>query len=234
MMKRLAALFIIAGLVNGIAAGQTTTRETRNVKGFNRVGFGISGNLNIKIGPEFSVVIEGNINDIEKVVTELSDERLIIKQESWRFNLKEKVNIHITMPEVEGLSVSGSGKAEILDAVRDADGLDLSVSGSGRIVTAEMVVDELDCNISGSGDILIGSGGSADRGEISISGSGGYRGEDFEIDHLEISVSGSGNCYCKVGDSLKARISGSGNVTYKGDPEIDAHVSGSGRVRSAQ
>jgi len=48
----LAALFIIAGLVNGIAAGQTTTRETRNVKGFNRVGFGISGNLNIKIGPD--------------------------------------------------------------------------------------------------------------------------------------------------------------------------------------
>jgi len=45
-------------------------------------------------------VIEGNKNDIEKVVTELSDERLIIKQESWRFNLKEKVNIHITMPEV--------------------------------------------------------------------------------------------------------------------------------------
>ena len=230
----MAVFCVVAGLVTAIAAGQTETRETRNIKGFNRVSFGISGNLNIKIGPEFSVVLEGNKNDIEEVITELSDDRLIIKQESWRFNLKEKVNVYITMPEVEGLSVSGSGKAEILDAVKEADELSLSVSGSGKLVTAELVADELKCNISGSGDIIIGSGGNADRGEISISGSGGYRGENFEIDHLAISVSGSGSCYCKVGDSLEARISGSGNVTYTGNPKIDARVSGSGRVRSAQ
>jgi len=234
MMKRLAMFLVIAGLVSGFAAGQTASKETRNLKGFSRISFGISGDLTIKIGPEFSVVLEGNRNDIDNIVTDISDGRLMIKQESWRFNQREKVNVFITMPQLEGLGVSGSGKAEILDPVRDADELNLSVSGSGKLVTAELVVDELQCNISGSGDILIGSGGNADRAEISISGSGGYRGEDFEIDNLNISVSGSGSCYCKVGDSLEARISGSGNITYTGDPKIDAHVSGSGRVRSTQ
>ncbi len=231
MMKRSAALFIIMLLVTGITAGQE--RETRNLKGFDRIGFGISGNLTIKIGPQFSVALEGNRRDLEMVETEISGDKLIIRQRNWRFRFDEKVNVYITLPELEGLSVSGSGNAEIADDIRDADDLDLSVSGSGKLITAGIVADEFNCSISGSGDVIIGSGGEADRGEISISGSGGYRGEGFEIDHLSVRVSGSGSCYCKAGDSLQASISGSGNVTYKGNPRIDARVSGSGKVRSA-
>ncbi|HOX75936.1 MAG TPA: head GIN domain-containing protein [Bacteroidales bacterium] len=231
-MKRFTALFVLAIIVTGFASGQQ--RETRNLRGFDRVSFGIAGNLIIKFGPEFNVVLEGNQRDLEEVVTEISGDKLIIKQESWRFRSEDKVMVTITMPEITGLSVSGSGNAEITDDINDADDLDLSVSGSGKIITAGIVVDEFNCSISGSGDVIIGSGGEADRGEISISGSGGYRGEDFEIDHLTVRVSGSGSCYCKAGDSLQASISGSGNVTYKGDPRIDARVSGSGKVRSAQ
>ena len=37
------------------------------------------------------------------------------------------------MPELNGLGVSGSGKAEIKDAVK-TDDLNLSVSGSGKII----------------------------------------------------------------------------------------------------
>ena len=233
MMKRLSAILIIVSIAAGVATGQTIAKETRNVKGFSRISFGIAGNLAIKIGPEFSVVVEGTKSDLGEVITEVSGDRLLIKQESWRFNFREKVNVYVTMPEIEGLGVSGSGRAEILDAVTDADELDLNVSGSGKLLTAGLVVDNLSCSISGSGDIIIGAGGNADTGEISISGSGSYSGEAFEIDHLNIRVSGSGNCLCKVGDSLEAGISGSGNVSYIGDPKINAHVSGSGHVRAA-
>ena len=233
-MKRLAAFFVIVTFAAGVVAGQAMVKETRNLRGFQRINFGIPGNLNIRIGPEFSVVLEGTKSDLGNIILDLSGDRLIIRQESWRFNLKEKVNIDITMPELTGLGVSGSGRAEILDAVTSADDLSLNVSGSGKLYTAELEVDNLDCNISGSGDIIIGAGGNADRGEITISGSGGYSGEGFEIDHLKVNVSGSGHCLCKVGDSLEASISGSGNVTYTGDPKIDARVSGSGHVRAAR
>jgi hypothetical protein len=233
MMKRLAAFFVIVTFAAGIAAGQVV-KETRNIRGFQRISFGIAGNLNIRIGPEFSVVLEGTKSDLGNIILDHSGDRLIIRQESWRFNLKEKVNIDITMPELTGLGVSGSGRAEILDAVTNADDLNLNVSGSGKLYTAKLEVDNLDCSISGSGNIIIGAEGNADRGEITISGSGGYSGEGCEIDHLEVNVSGSGNCLCKVGDSLEASISGSGNVTYTGDPKINARVSGSGRVRAAR
>ena len=43
-----------------------------------------------------------------------------------------KLHVYITMPELNGLGVSGSGKAEIKDAVK-AEDLDLSVSGSGKL-----------------------------------------------------------------------------------------------------
>jgi len=216
-----------------MAAGQSTVKETRDVKGFTKISYGISGNLSIKIGSEFSVVLEGEKDDLREVITDISDGKLRIRQDNWRFDFNSKVNAYVTLPLLTGLNVSGSGKAEILDPIKEADGFNLSVSGSGKVITAELVADAFDCNISGSGDIFIASG-SADRGDLSISGSGSYSGGDFEIDHLDISISGSGSCLCKVGDSLTARISGSGNVTYKGNPKVDARVSGSVHVRSAK
>jgi len=236
MKKNVLCFLAVLGLafVTTVTSGQSAVKETRDVKGFTKISYGISGNLKIKIGPEFSVVLEGEKDDLREVITDVSDGRLRIRMENWRFNFNEKVNAYVTLPQLTGLSVSGSGRAEILDPIKDADDLNLNVSGSGKLVTNELVVDALDFGISGSGDIYIGGTGSADKGEISISGSGSYNGPDFEIDNLEVSVSGSGSCFCKAGDSLTARISGSGNVTYKGDPRIDARVSGSGHVRSAK
>lgn len=225
-------LIITFVLFTSAAIAQNSDRETRNLKGFTSIGFGIPGDLQVKIGPSFSVVLEGDKNDIEEVVTQVSGDKLQIKTDRWSFHFKQKVNVYITMPEIEGLSVSGSGKATIADDIKEADALELSVSGSGKISTAGLVADQLECNISGSGNIYTGSG-NVDRGEISISGSGSYSGESLEIDHLSVGISGSGNCTCRAGDSIEARVSGSGNVYYKGDPNVDARVSGSGHVRKA-
>jgi hypothetical protein len=230
-MKKAAALLVLSIILCSFAAGQE--KETRNMKGFDRVSFGIAGDLKIKIGQEFSVVLEGEKSDIEEVTTEVSGDKLIIKNENWHFNFRNKVNIYITMPELKGLGVSGSGKAEIADPVKNSDSFSLSVSGSGKLVAANIETDALDCSISGSGNIYVGAG-TADRGSISISGSGNYQGQDMTIDKLRVSISGSGNCTCKAGDSLNAGISGSGNVYYYGSPKIDARVSGSGHVRSAK
>jgi hypothetical protein len=67
----------------------------------------------------------------------------------------KKFNVYITMPELKGLGVSGSGKAEVKDAIKTSD-LDLSVSGSGKIYISDITVSKLGCSISGSGDIILG------------------------------------------------------------------------------
>ena len=233
-MKRgiiLSVIILAIALSSGLANGQSFVKETRDAKGFTKVSFGVAGNLYINFGPEFKVVLEGERSFLDEVITDVSGGKLVIKKENWRFNMNEKITAYITMPELNGLGVSGSGKAEIKDAVK-TDNLNLSVSGSGKIYTTDITVTNIDCSISGSGDIILGGSGSTSRADISISGSGNYAGEPLKIVSAEISISGSGNCSCSVTESLRASVSGSGNVTYMGNPKIDARVSGSGKVRS--
>jgi hypothetical protein len=233
-MKRgviLSVVIVALTLTAGFSNGQSGIKETRNVSGFTRVSFGVSGNLYINLGSEYKVILEGEKALLEDIVTEVSGGKLVIKKENWRLNMNEKVIVYITMPEITGLSVSGSGKAEIKDAVK-AEHLDLAVSGSGKLLTSDVVAADLSCSISGSGDIILGGDGNVTRSDISISGSGNYAGETLKIGSAEITISGSGNCSCNITGSLKASVSGSGNVTYLGNPKIDARVSGSGRVRS--
>jgi hypothetical protein len=236
-MKRgffLSALILTVTVSAVFAGNQSDVKETRNVSGFTKVNFGVAGNLYITIGPEFKVVLEGEKRYIDNVITDVSGGKLVIKNENWKMNnwkMNEKVNVYITMPELAGLGVSGSGKAEVKDAVKTGD-LGLNVSGSGKIFISEMTVSNLSCGISGSGDIILSGGGSCSKADISISGSGNYDGSPLKIGTAEIHISGSGNCSCNVSESLRASVSGSGNVTYEGNPKIDAHVSGSGKVRS--
>ena len=223
-------LLAVMVMTSGISMGQSE-KETRNVSDFKAVSFGVAGNLYIKIGTPYSVVLEGDRDYIDDIETYVRDGRLIIRKETNRFFSNERIDCYITMPAINGLGVSGSGKAELKSAV-EADNFNLSVSGSGKVYVGDLSADSFDCSISGSGDVIIDGKGSADKGEITISGSGNYKGENFEIDNLSVHISGSGSCDCRAGDSLTARISGSGDVYYSGSPRIDARASGSGHVRS--
>jgi hypothetical protein len=233
-MKKTVLLSLVIVLLAGTSsyAGRSSDeRETRDLSGFTKISFGISGNLYINIGSEYKVVLEGDRSDLREVITEVRGGRLVIKRDNWRFRMNDKVTVYVTLPELTAVGVSGSGTAEIRDALKGGD-LDLSVSGSGKILTGDLNIDRLDCGISGSGNIELGGGGSVSEADISISGSGNFAGEVVKIDDADISISGSGNCSCNVTSTLKAGVSGSGHVTYSGNPRVDARVSGSGRVRS--
>ena len=227
----IAVSLLLAVLSTASVYAQSVKTETRNVTGFTKVSFGVPGNLYISIGQNYKVVLEGDKDFLDEIETEVSGGRLVIKKENWNRNYNKKVIVNITMPSVEGLSVSGSGQAEIMDAVKTED-LDLDVSGSGKLIVNEIIAENLECGISGSGDVIIKGTGSIDDAEISISGSGSYSGDNLQLNSAEIRISGSGSCYCNVAETLEAYVSGSGSITYTGNPKIDARVSGSGRVRS--
>jgi hypothetical protein len=233
-MKRgllISAFIVTVAITTGFSKDMSIEKETRNLTGFTKVNFGIAGDLFINIGSEFKVVLEGEKSLLDEIETEVSGSKLVIKNENWHIHGNGKVTVFITMPELTGLGVSGSGKAEIKDAIK-AEDLDFSVSGSGRILTADLTLGKLNIGISGSGDVVVGGSGEAKNAEVHISGSGNYSGETLKISDADFSISGSGSCRCNVTDKLEASVSGSGNITYTGSPKIDARVSGSGRVKS--
>lgn len=207
--------------------------EKRDVPSFSEVALRISAKLYIEQGSTQSVKIVAKSSTLEELITEVKGRTLNIRFPNKNFFWKNfhpgKIEIYITVPEIDGLSVSGSGN--IIAENIESRILDLAVSGSGNIVIEELKTKRVKTSISGSGNVKIENGGVADEFSVSISGSGSVRAIGFEADNVEVHVSGSGNCSITSNGSIKARVAGSGNINYKGNPSIDSSVSGSGRVR---
>jgi len=225
-MKKYLNLVLLALFAIGCSYAQT--RETRDVDDFTGIAFAVAGELILEQGSTFSVILEGDEDFLEEIETRVRDNRLLIRHDRWFSFRDKKVTVYVTMPEVESLSVSGSGKMIAEGSIR-ADNIHMGVSGSGDIVLKELNAESINCGISGSGTITLN--GEAEDGELSISGSGNYEGQSFQLETLDVSISGSGTCRTAVGEDLEARVSGSGDVYYTGNPRVDARVSGSGKVR---
>jgi len=220
-------------LLTGLLILVTTigySQKSFDVSGFDKISLSSSFKAYVNIGSEFEVTAEGDEDDLEDLEVYVKNDRLIIKRkDGWGWNWGgANITMNITLPEIEGLSVSGSGSLVVNDKF-DADDLELAVSGSGKM---ELNTDArvVEASISGSGKIY--ATGTSEEIDIRISGSGDFRGEDLKVAHCEARISGSGSCEIYATESIDAKISGSGSVRYGGDPKkVNSHSSGSGKVR---
>jgi len=230
-MQRLRLMLALVVALATLSLTTSAQKETRDIKGFTEVSFGVAGDLYVKVGPTFSVTLEGDADFLKKVVTELKGNKLVIKHEgSWNSG-NNKVIAHITMPSVEGLSLSGSGKI-IVESPLKGSALSLAISGSGRLIASDFTYEKMNCSISGSGSFEFNGTGMVTDASLAISGSGGFKAPGLELKAFEVRVSGSGSCDCYVTGMLTASISGSGDIIYAGNPKVDIRSSGSGKVRS--
>jgi hypothetical protein len=250
-MKRISIILILLAFVFSL---QAQNREKRKVSGFTKLSFRTSGKLFLKQGNTESVELVGDPEVLAKVETKVEGGKLSIgfkDQGSWfnwrDWNDDDKITAYVTMKEIEGIYVSGSGDLTAETKLTGAD-MDLKVSGSGNL-TAEIDAEDVDADVSGSGDLnLSGKMKSIDSG---ISGSGKIRFNGAVATYVETSISGSGRFEAAgsateirstisgsgrvlaadlVVDRCNVRISGSGSVQINVKTSIDANISGSGSV----
>ncbi|MCJ7820871.1 MAG: DUF2807 domain-containing protein [Bacteroidales bacterium] len=229
-MKKLLSLAAAMLLLSSAVIAQESYSETRDVSGFSQVSFAVAGEVYISLGQGYKVVIEGDKDIVTDIITRVSGKDLEIKRDKWFRTGNKKVIVHITMPSIEGIDVSGSGKVIVNDPVSGGD-FEINISGSGRVYLKDVTLDDVECDISGSGGFIAEGSGTMASLEVNISGSGSYKGESVKVGTLEASISGSGSCDCNVTEILRASISGSGSIYYSGNPKIDAAISGSGKVK---
>lgn len=207
--------------------------EERDVPSFSEIALRIPAKLYLEQGEKQSVEIVAKSSTLKDIITEVKGRKLTIKFPTKNVLLKNfqpgKIEIFITVPEIDGLSISGSG--DILAEEIETRILDLAVSGSGDILIEELNAERVKAAISGSGDITIEEGGEADDFSVTISGSGDVKARGFEAKDVVVRLAGSGNCTVTANNSIKARVAGAGNVYYDGNPSIDSSVAGSGRVK---
>ncbi|NOT75935.1 MAG: DUF2807 domain-containing protein [Cyclobacteriaceae bacterium] len=248
-MKKLSLLIVILA-ISVLSFAQT--REVRNVENFTKLSFRVPGKLYLKQGSVQKVELEGPANLLKEIETEVNGGRLSIgKEGKWMdFNWKDsdRITAYVTVKDLEGISVSGSGDV-IAEDKFSTKNLELKVSGSGSLKLEAAADGNIEADVSGSGNIdLKGSCGNFDsdvsgsgrvilsitireQADFGISGSGRIQ-ADGTAKVVTAKISGSGRVLASnlEADKCEVRISGSGDVEISVKSDLDAVISGSGSV----
>ncbi len=182
--------------------------ETRPALDFTQVSLEGSADVNISFGDFESVTVIAEDNIVSLIETNVLNHKLVIKTKPFMsFSATKSVIINVTMKTLDRVSISGSGKIDILDYAGDAFKVDLP--GSGNI------------NISGV----------ANRIDIFVGGSGNILANNLQTKSAVVNLRGSGNVTVYASDSLDATISGSGDIQYSGNPQmVNKKITGSGNI----
>lgn len=183
--------------------------EQRNVSNFTKIKTFGSNKVSVKEGATFKVEIKGYGNLFSYFETTVASEVLNLK---YKENIKirnDNVEVHITMPSLNGLWTYGSG--------------DINCSGNFTGNTF------FEANIHDSGDIKI-QAGESDSFKGVITGSGSIYAFGLSVKNADLYITGSGNQEISVNSRLDGKITGSGNIYYKGDPVVNSKITGSGSI----
>ena len=204
--------FLLAGGCGPInAVPGTTENRSFAAKDFNRVALKGADNVNIIIGPAFSVRAIGPQNILDNLDITVENGTLKIARKSKnglsvQWNSTSAV-VTVTMPAIIGADVAGSGDLDI-DAIA-ADNLELNIAGSGNI----------------------GAAGTAKNLKIGLAGSGDVNVQKLSAQTADISVAGSGNVSAHATKSAAISIIGSGDVMVSGTAQCAISKIGSGDAR---
>ncbi|MGB1206921.1 MAG: GIN domain-containing protein [Chitinophagales bacterium] len=184
---------------------------------------------------EYDVTLVGNQKILDKLeVTERGGTLHIdFDDDSSWFSKKfenEKINVYISMPELEAVSLSGVTKAAIKDFNVNAITLELTGASSCK---ALIRADDMDIDLSGSSKLQLA--GSTESVQMDLSGATQLEAFDFRANLAEVDISGASRAEISVGESLEGEASGASVLSYKGNtPNIDIDRSGVAKVSKAQ
>lgn len=245
-----AALY--ASSVSKTVAEEVT--QTSDLKDFTKIELNTSADLNISIGDDFSIILTGDDERMEKLVLEISGRTLEIKEEDERrrwtnWDKDQKMQIDVTMPDIEAMKINGSGDAIItgvdneelelkvngsgdLDVEGRSQQMDIGINGSGDIRMDQVAGKDVEVSINGSGDVEI-NGGTCENLEIDINGSGDVEAKELKCVDVDVEVSGSGDSVVFASNSIIFDSSGSGNVDVYGKPEtvVDKEAERRSRIK---
>lgn len=229
------AFLLFSFMLSGLTVN--ADEQTRKVDPFTEISLRISANVHLEQGAKQNLEIVAKASTLEQIITEVKEGKLIIRFPTKNLFHNDfrpgEITIYITTPEINALSVVGSGNIVADDQIKTKI-MDLDLSGSGNINLSELLAERVKTVISGSGNIVLAGKQTAQDLSVAISGSGNFKGMDYSSKDVSIKISGSGNAFVEAQDNLYIRLLGSGNVTYKGKPAVDQSTTGSGTVKRVE
>lgn len=210
------------------AQGSGGTR-TYAVAGFDAVELSGADNVDVRVGPGFSVRADGDTELLDHLRITKDGNTLRVgrtRSRGWSWN-GGHARISITMPALAQAAIAGSGDMTV-DRVQGGsfkgDG-----AGSGSLRVGTVQVDRADVSLAGSGEVRMA--GSARQLKVSIAGSGDVDAGGLRASAADVSIAGSGSVRAEVDGPAKVTIMGSGDVDLGGKARCQTTKMGSGSVR---
>ncbi len=226
-------LLVACRACSNIKGSGNLTTQARPVSNFDRVSLSGSGKLILSQGEKESLTVTADDNIMQYIETEVRGGTLHLGlnfPSLSRISPSQAIRFTLTMKDIAGLDVSGSGSIEAESI--DTDQLKIDVSGSGDVSLDSLTAEKLKVYISGSGKVNLAGRGETTKQIVDISGSGQYQAGKLRSQTVEVTISGSGEATVWAIDSLETQISGDGLVAYYGHPSVNSSNSGSGQLKS--
>jgi hypothetical protein len=213
-MRKLALLFLLlpvlaAGCHHGMRAevkgSGKRVLQKRQVSPFTSISTEGAFEIQVTCQKDPSLEIEGDDNVLELVTADVSGNVLRLRN-TKSYSASEPVRIKITVPNLEGLSVSGAGWIEIKDVKNDKFEIDSNGAPNITVAGNTSVID-IDSNGAGKIDT---HNLRASRGVVDSKG----------VSRIDLDVK----------DQLDITVSGPSFVTYRGDPVVNKTIHGPGKV----
>lgn len=212
--------------VPGQGSGGTRTYA---ISGFTGIDSRGSDDVDVRVGPGFSVRADGDPKLLDQLKLSLEGNTLRISRQGrngWSWSGKG-AHISVTMPRLAEVAIAGSGDMTV-DHVAGA-GFKAAGAGSGDLSVATLQVERADVSLAGSGNVKLA--GTVRQLAVNLAGSGDVDAGGLRAAEAEVSVAGSGNVRASVDGPAKVSLLGSGDVDLGDGARCRTSKMGSGSVR---
>jgi hypothetical protein len=229
------------------AGGRLVATERRPLdKAVAKVDLSGPVNLTLRQGPAPSLEVRGEQRLLANIATSIDGDILHIAPRGILLRHRTPIEVTVTLPALESLSINGSGDHTVSGFA--GDHLDVALDGSGSMRFNGRYRD-ITAALHGSGDLeltggtsdtvdaaLIGTGrltlvGSSRALHAEVRGSGDLDARHLRAEEVALMQQGSGESAVYASKRLHAEMSGSGEARVFGNPdERSVSRKGSGAV----
>src|SRR6266550_1504504 len=172
-MRKLALLLILVQLVSaachhnfnhGVTGSGKRAMQKRDVASFTSISTQGAFDIQVVCQKPVSLEIEGDDNILPLITTEVNNSVLYIKG-IQNYSVREPINVRISVPNLDGITMSGAGKTDISGIKNDK--FEIDTSGAAKIDTSRLQASRAVVDSKGVSKVDLSA---ADQLDVTISG----------------------------------------------------------------
>ena len=192
-----------------ITGSGVRVKQTREVAPFTSIATEGAFDIDVVCQKPQGIEVEADDNLLPLITTVVANNVLHIRS-NRSYSVRDPIKVTISLPNLEGVSVSGAGKLDIAGIKNDKFEIDANGATTIRVAGETKLID-IDTN--GAGKIDAHKLRAA-RGVVQAKG----------VARVDVNVS----------DQLEVNVSGPSHVTYQGYPVLTKTVNGPGSVEKKE